>query len=147
MEPVITPRRTLRDGIAFTFSGIPPEDSGEQSDDLFEIELVVPPMNFDTLQRLDSKLFGEVGTQIEQMRTVVTGLELSLKRNYKDVPTWLIAQSVHLGNMESMFKALMDVSGLRRKAVEDEKKARVASLNGTTSMPTSSPPQDIPGKQ
>lgn len=148
MEPVITPLRTLRAGIEFTFRGCPPDDSGEPSGDLFEIELVIPPLNLDTLQRLDARLssFG-TGTHLEQMKTLVIAVEQCLKRNYAGVPTWLIAQTVDLANMPSLFQAVMDLSGLRRKASEDEKKAKASSLNGTTSTHTSLPAQDTPGTQ
>lgn len=145
MEPVITPRRTQRDGIEFTFCGFTPDENGDESEAEFEINLIVPPLNFTALQQLGSKLFGDVGTQTEQMQTVITALNLSLKRNYKGVPVWLISQSVDFGNMGRMFEALMDVSHIHRKAVEDEKKARAASLSGTTSMPISSPAPDTPG--
>jgi hypothetical protein len=136
MEPVkIEPYRTLREGIEFAFRGAAPDEDGLPGPDLFEIDLVVPPLNFDSIKALQARLEkfnGGVG--IEAMDTVRVALNHALRRNYRGVPDWLIGQTVDPANMLDMFVALMDLSGLKRKEIEEgkAKAALAASSAGTT---------------
>ena len=47
----IKPQRSLREGITFTFRGVEPG-----ADELVEIDLVVPPLNFDALKVLEGRI-------------------------------------------------------------------------------------------
>jgi hypothetical protein len=122
----IQPQRTLREGIAFTFRGVEPDSDGKLTGELLEVDLVVAPLNFASLRTMQDRIkdFGQADAK--SMETLIDCLDLSLGRNYRSVPRWLLEQSVDLGNMPSMMGALMDVSGLRRKEVEDAKKALTA---------------------
>ena len=141
MESVtaIKPLRTLREGIEFTFRGRVPDESGEETGELVEIALVVPPLNLGALERFERQLktFGQ--DDLQSMRTLVDALAAALLRNYDGVPKWLIAQTIDVANMPEMMRALMDVSGLRRREVEAEKKALMANPGPITSTPTPQP--------
>jgi hypothetical protein len=127
LEPInIQPRRTLRQGIEFTFRGCEPDADGNPVGELVDIELTCPPLNLDGLERFEQKLktFGQAqDNNIQSMRVLVDALAFALQRNYTGVPRWLISQTIDLANMPDMMRALMDLSGMRRKQIEDEKKA------------------------
>lgn len=127
----IQPYSTLRDGITFHFRGVDP-DTG----DLLDIDLEVPTLNLDSLKKLHPKLrkIGEA-PGVEDMETLCDALVQALSRNYRNVPAWLINQTVDVANMADMLAAVMDQSGLKRKEIE-EKKAIAQSANGlaTTGM-------------
>ncbi len=136
----IQPQRTLREGITFTFRGNEPDADGKPTGELIDIDLVVPSLNFDSLKVLQTRL-QKLGSSpdAESMETLVDALEHALARNYRGVPRWLISQSVDIANMPDMTIALMDVSGLKRKEIE-EKKAMTPTkaLNGLATAGTSS---------
>src|SRR5690349_7016124 len=112
----VQPQRTLRAGFTFSFRGNEPDAEGKPTGDLVDIELVVPPLNFDSLKLLQTRLktLGE-GPDVDSMETLVDALEQALARNYRNVPRWLIRQTVDVGNMADMMLALMNVSGLKAR--------------------------------
>lgn len=117
-------RQTIRQGIEITFRGCEPDTNGEPSGEFIEIELVVPPLNFDALESLEEKLQTLTSQPTKSsMSTLVDALIRALMRNYTGVPRWLITQTIDVANMSDMMVALMDVSGLKRKEIEDAKKA------------------------
>jgi hypothetical protein len=126
--PAIQPHGSLREGITFTFRGVDPE-----TDDLLTIDLVVAPLNFDAVKSMQNRIqaFGKNPT--DDMESLVDAVDLGLGRNYKNVPRWLITQTIDLANMPGLMQALMDVSGLRRQEVEDAKKALATSPAATAS--------------
>lgn len=133
--------RTTVDGITFVFRGTEENEQGEPIGELIDIELIVPPLNLDALKALQSRLMtmGD-GTIADSMETLVVALSRALARNYRNVPQWLIRQTVDVANMADMMKALMDVSGLLRKEIDAAKKAVTASgpaTIGETSTPIS----------
>lgn len=121
----IEPQRTTRDGIAFNFRGMEPDSEGKPTGELIDVELIVPPLNLDSLRALNARLqsMGEEPTT-DSMETLVLALGHALARNYRNVPDWLISQTIDVANMPAIAGALMDLSGLRRKELEDAKKAR-----------------------
>jgi hypothetical protein len=123
----IEPLPTIREGIPFRFRGMDP-----QSGAFVDQDLIVPPLNFTSLQALEAKLkaYGSA-TPTESMSTLADALRHALARNYRGVPEWLISQSIDLENMADLMKALMDISGLRRKAL-DEGKATAAEATRST---------------
>ena len=86
------------------------------------------------LQRQVGAFGGEV--QEESLRTVCDVLEHALRRNYRGVPRWLIEQTIDVSNMGEMMQAVMDLSGLRRKAYEEGKARAAAASIGTDSSAT-----------
>lgn len=141
MEPVkIEPYRTLREGITFAFRGCEPDAEGAPAGEFIEIELVVPPLNLDSLKALGAKLLTYKGVGLDDLDTVRLSLAHALRRNYRGVPDWLIGQTLDIGNMQELFVALMDVSGLKRKEIEAGKAKAAAAVTesstGTSSTPT-----------
>jgi len=139
----IQPRRTLRQGISLTFRGCEPDESGEPVGELIEVDLMVPPLNFDALEALQERLQTlSLQPSAASMKTLVDAMIRALVRNYTGVPRWLITQTIDVANMADMVVALMDVSGLKRKEIEDAKKAMTAlpptgaETPGTTSIAT-----------
>jgi hypothetical protein len=136
-------QRTLRAGFTFNFRGNEPDADGKPTGELIDIELVVPPLNFDSLKLLQARLqkMGN-GPDTDSMETLVDALEQALARNYRNVPRWLITQTVDVGNMGEMMLALMNVSGLKaREEGGTEKKVmapETAQMNGTATVGTSS---------
>lgn len=133
MSVDIQARRTLRQGITVTFRGSAPDETGDPNGEFVEIDLVVPPLNFDALEALQERLQTlTLQPSADSMKTLVDALIRALIRNYTGVPRWLITQTIDVANMADMIVALMDVSGLKRKEVEDAKKAMMAPpMTGT----------------
>jgi hypothetical protein len=80
---------------------------------------VVPPLNFRSLQDLQDRLAtyrGDVSK--ESISVVVDAAFHAVRRNYPDVTRDEVLDALDLENMEAVFGAVMDVSGLRRKATE-----------------------------
>jgi hypothetical protein len=136
---VIEPMPSLREGIPFRFRGAAPDAQDQPTGQFIDVELVVPPLNFDSLRTLQDKLKAW-GTEpsTESLSTLCDALGHALRRNYRNVPLWLIAQSIDVENMAALMQALMDISGLRRKAYEEGKAraAEAAKSIGTASTAT-----------
>lgn len=136
----IEARPAVREGIAFIFAGQDEDSEGEPLSEFVKIELIVPPLNFDSLKALGDRLkqLGATDPDVDQLAIVVDAIGFALKRNYRGVPRWLIQQSIDVGNMEALTKAFMDVSGLIRKEIEAGKAmaAAASSSIGTGSTAT-----------
>ncbi len=135
-------QRTLRAGFTFTFRGNEPDADGKPTGELVDIELIVPSLNFDSLKVLQTRLhkLGD-GPDAESMETLVDALEQALARNYRSIPRWLITQTVDIANMGDLMLALMNVSGMKAREGDAEKKVmspETAQMNGTTLAGTSS---------
>lgn len=140
-EIVIKPLPVLREGIEFRFTGAQRDEDGEPVGQFIDINLVVPPLNFNSLRGLQQKIksFSESGEDnTASMETLCECLLHALRRNYRGVPRWLIEQSVDVANFAELMMALMDVSGLKRKQVEAEKKAQAeaARIQSTGTQPS-----------
>jgi len=131
----IVPHRILIAGITFQFTGLAPGES-DGGGEFFSQELVVPPLNLGALKALQGRLQNMQDSQ-QSMETLCDALEFALARNYEGVPRWLIEQTIDLGNMGEMMRSIMDISGLRRKELEAEKKAQTAPTTGSISSATS----------
>jgi hypothetical protein len=100
-------------GIAFEFA------NGET--------LVVPPLNLASIELLQDRLANfKGGLDKESISLVIDAAHMALKRNYPDITVEAIKNDlVDLSNMESVMGMVMDVSGLKRKEIEQgEAKAR-----------------------
>lgn len=82
---------------------------------------IVPPLNLGTLERLQERLANFTGgVDQESVSTVLDAAHSALLRNYPDLTRDQVAEVVDVANMAEVMEAVMDVSGLRRKALEAE---------------------------
>ena len=84
-------------------------------------KLVVPPLALGALEQLQervSKFSGDIRDK-EQIATVIDAAHAAIKRNYPDMTRDDVADLIDVGNMAEVFEAVMDVSGLKRKALEE----------------------------
>ncbi len=96
-------------------------------------EWIIPPLSLGALELLQERIGKlEAGSvDPENIRTIVDATHAALVRNYPALTREEVASEIDLGNMMDVIAAVMDVSGVRRKALEDEdvaKKAAVTSL-------------------
>lgn len=92
--------------------GIPVELGGEQ--------FVVPPLSLGALEQLQERIAnfrGDIGDK-DQVATVIDAAHSALKRNYPELDRQTVADGIDVANMAEVFEAVMDVSGLKRKALE-----------------------------
>ena len=87
---------------------------------LFGETYVIPPLSLGALEQLQDKLANFAGDvrDGEQVKTVIDAAYLALRRNYPDIQRGQVAEMVDVGNMAEVFQAVMDVSGMKRKALE-----------------------------
>lgn len=82
---------------------------------------VVPPLSLGAIERNQAAIAGFTGapTDIAQVALIADLMHEALRRNYPDLTRERVADDlIDLGNMLDVFDALMDVSGLRRRAQE-----------------------------
>lgn len=86
--------------------------------------MVVPPLSLGAMEQMQARLEAfEGGTDPQSIRTVIDATHEAMKRNYPEITREFIAENLDLGNMEDFMRAVMDVSGMNRKALEDANKA------------------------
>lgn len=92
-------------GIPFEFSGC---------------TLVIPPLSLGALEQLQPRLSGmdENISSPEYTSTVIDAVHSALKRNYPEMTRGEVADLIDLGNMQEVMACTMDISGLKRKAIE-----------------------------
>jgi hypothetical protein len=81
---------------------------------------VIPPLSLGAVEQLQdriSKFTGDV-TDRDQIATVIDAAHSALKRNYPEITRDEVADLIDLENMADVFEAVMDVSGMKRKALE-----------------------------
>lgn len=99
--------------------------------------LVVPPLNFRSLEELQDRLANfEAGVDKEARATIVDAAWHALRRNYPDITQDEIIDGLDIGNMQELMESVMDVSGLKRKAYEAAQVAGADPLTGPNSTPT-----------
>jgi len=82
--------------------------------------LIVPPLALGALEQLQERIAtftGDIRSK-EQIATVLDAAHAALKRNYPEVTREDVAEWVDVGNMAEVFEAVMDISGMKRKALE-----------------------------
>lgn len=80
---------------------------------------IVPPLNLGALERLQERLTSFTGgIDQESVSTVLDAAHSALLRNYPDLTRDQVAEVVDVANMAEVMEAVMDVSGLKRKAIE-----------------------------
>lgn len=90
---------------------------------LGETEYIVPPLNLNALIQLQDRLANFQGSvDSESVSTVIDASYLALKRNYPEFDKEILGECLDLGNMMEIMQAVMDISGMRRKGLEEAKK-------------------------
>ncbi|QMT41239.1 hypothetical protein [Neisseria shayeganii] len=86
-------------------------------------EYVIPPIALGALEQLQERIgrFDGNAQDIQQVSTVIDCAHAALRRNYPDLTREQVADLIDIGNMTEVFEAVMDVSGLKRKAQEAER--------------------------
>lgn len=92
--------------------GIPVDFSGET--------LIVPPLSLGSMEQLMPRLnkFQADPKNMTDVAIVVDSALAALNRNYPALTRDQVADMIGLENMNDVMEALMDVSGLKRKAKE-----------------------------
>lgn len=81
----------------------------------------VPPLALGDLERLQDRLGAyQGGLDAASVGTVLDVAHAALRRNYPELTRERIGELVDLGNMADVFEAVMDVSGLKRRAQEED---------------------------
>lgn len=93
--------------------GIPVELGGET--------YIVPPLNLGAVERMQERLQNfSGGIDMESISVVIDATHAALLRNYPEITREEIIDLIDVGNMMEVFQAVMDISGLKRKALEGE---------------------------
>ena len=81
---------------------------------------VIPPIALGALEQLQERIVEFNGNiqDVKQISTVIDCAYAALRRNYPDMTREEVADLIDIGNMNEVFVAMMDVSGLKRKEQE-----------------------------
>jgi len=81
---------------------------------------VVPPIALGALEQLQDRIAAFNGdvADARQIATVIDSAHAALRRNYPAITREEVAELIDVSNMADVFEAVMDVSGLKRKALE-----------------------------
>lgn len=92
--------------------GIPVDFSGT--------ERIVPPLSLGALEQLQDGLAEFAGDirDPKQVALIVDSAHAALRRNYPDITRAEVADSIGLENMKEVMEAVMDISGVKRRAKE-----------------------------
>lgn len=83
---------------------------------------IIPPIALGALEQLQERIaqFNGDVTDFSQIATVIDAAFAALKRNYPEITRETVADAIDVGNMAEVFEAVMDVSGLKRKAQAED---------------------------
>lgn len=94
-------------------AGVPVEMGG--------VRRVIPPLNLKALKLFQERIANfKGGLDPESIQLVLDVAYSALKRNYPEITMDEIEDAIDVSNMGDIFSAIMDVSGLQRKASEAE---------------------------
>lgn len=83
------------------------------------VEYIIPPISLGTLEQMQERITQVTdSTDASSVSTVIDATHASLKRNYPDITREHVADIIDVENMMDIYEAVMDVSGLKRKALE-----------------------------
>jgi len=80
-------------------------------------DYTVPPISIGSLEEIWPRLEAYSG-KLTDGSLVVDALHAALRRNYPDITRETVAAGVDLANFGDVMEAVMDVGGLKRKALE-----------------------------
>lgn len=83
--------------------------------------LVIPPIAIGLLEQLQQRITEVDGnaTDSRQIATIIDTTHAALLRNYPDMTRDEVGALIDLGNMNDVFACVMDVSGMKRKALAE----------------------------
>lgn len=88
----------------------------------------VPPLSLGSLERLQERITAFTGAvDSQQISTVIDAATAALKRNYPALERVDVAELIDVADMVDVMEAVMDVSGVKRKSIEAEKKAAASN--------------------
>ena len=84
------------------------------------VEYIIPPIALGALEQLQDRIGQFTGNVSDkgQVATVIDAAYSAMKRNYPDLTREAVADMIDVGNIAEVFESVMDVSGLKRKALE-----------------------------
>lgn len=87
-----------------------------------ERDLLVPPLSLGDLEELQERLaqLQLNALDIESIKTITDATTAALQRNYPELTRKDVGKLIDVGNMADVITCVMDVSGVRRKALEAE---------------------------
>lgn len=82
--------------------------------------MIVPPLSLGAMQQLQEGLANFTGDIRDpaQIALIIDATHAALRRNYPELTREQAAEILDLENMSDVMQAVMDVSGLKRKAKE-----------------------------
>lgn len=84
-------------------------------------EFVVPPLSLGQVEQLRERISAvQAAPDAQSISTILDAATAALQRNYPELKREEVAELIDVGNMMEVFGAVMDVSGLKRKAQEAE---------------------------
>lgn len=88
--------------------------------DFGEKTLVIPPISLGALEQLQEQLTEFNGNALDkkQLSTVIEAAHAALRRNYPELTREEVGELIDLANFMEVFDCVMDVSGMKRKAIE-----------------------------
>lgn len=98
---------------------------------------IIPSLSLGQVRRFQSKLQDWSGKIEDQsVDLAITVIHAAISRNHPELTLEAVADLVDLGNMAELMQAVMDVSGLLRKAGDEKKAAATKASIGTDSTVT-----------
>lgn len=82
--------------------------------------LVIPPLSLGAIEQLQERLSSFTGDIADKTQApiVIDAAHAALRRNYPELTREEVGELIDLENMVEIFEAVMDVAGLKRKALE-----------------------------
>jgi len=101
---------------------------------------VMPPLSLGALEILQERLNANYAGALdpEYIKAVIDSAHLALQRNYPDITRQQVGNLIGLESMDLVFKAVLDVSGMYRKALEAEAQAAQGNAQESQAAPTGS---------
>lgn len=92
-------------------------------------DYILPPLTLGALEDFQDRIaaMSEGGLDKETVATTIDVALASLKRNYPEMTREIVRDLIDLEVMAEVFEAVMDVSGLRRKALASGEATGAAS--------------------
>lgn len=104
----------LREGFSMVLRGEAPDENGHPTGEHIEIEVIVPPPSLYMLKQLQAKQKAREGqaTEDQFQSDVVDTIWLTLQRNYRGIPKWLIEQSLDAPLLIQLNEKMREMSRL-----------------------------------
>jgi hypothetical protein len=90
---------------------------------------VIPPLALGDLETLQDRIgvLQDGAIDPQSISTIIDATHAALKRNYPELTRADVANEIDLGNMMDVIGAVMDVAGVKRRALDEKKAVAVTS--------------------